>query len=374
MTTHVKKYVAECLGTFALVFIGAGAVVVEGHTGASHGLADAGKLGIVGIALAHGVTLTAMIYGVGSISGGHFNPAISLAAWVRKRLTADLVIGYMVAQFLGALVAATLLAMIFPDEVGLAQLGTPMLGPRISGLQGFAIEAAITFLLSVVVLTSTRPDNNSYPFAGLAIGATLIGIILFAGPLTGASANPARYLGPAIITKNFDQIWLYILAPLYGGALGAFVIGLGVETRDATSAATAAERRVGKSTPRLGQTRRRARTEELEEIREAETKGDDDGGDALAPPSQQSVDRIQRTLKKAQELYWTGDGEKAASTLIPFLARARREGRAIGEDVRRLLMVIEDTHGRLTVLDRYRQFLERPQGAQAASPIHTDSP
>src|SRR5215470_15110760 len=96
-----EKYICEFLGTFALVFIGAGAVVVEGHTGTSHGLAEAGKLGLMGIAVAHGLTLTAMIYGVGSISGGHFNPAITLAAWVRRKLAGELVFGYIASQVLG---------------------------------------------------------------------------------------------------------------------------------------------------------------------------------------------------------------------------------------------------------------------------------
>src|SRR5262245_38611057 len=109
MMKHAKEYVSEFLGTFALIFVGAGAVVVEGHTGASHGLADAGKLGIVGIACAHGLTLAAMIYGVGSISGGYFNPAVSVAAWVRKKLSADLLLGYIGAQLLGAVVGAILL-------------------------------------------------------------------------------------------------------------------------------------------------------------------------------------------------------------------------------------------------------------------------
>src|SRR5215467_12458123 len=93
-----QKYLAEFLGTFALVFIGAGAVVVDGHTGTSHGMAEAGKLGLLGIAIAHGLTLAAMIYAVGSISGGHFNPAITLAQWVRRRLDGDLVFGYIAAQ------------------------------------------------------------------------------------------------------------------------------------------------------------------------------------------------------------------------------------------------------------------------------------
>jgi MIP family channel proteins len=352
MLKHARKYVAEFLGTFALVFVGAGAVIVDGHTGTSHRLADAGKLGIVGIALAHGLTLTAMLYGLGSISGGHFNPAISLAAWVRKRVSGEMALGYVGAQLVGGLLAAVLLATIFPDEVTLAQLGTPGLGPRISGLQGFAIEAAITFLLAVVVLTSTRADNTSaHPFAGMAIGGTLVGIILFAGPLTGASANPARYLGPAIVSRSFDQIWLYILAPLYGGALAAFLLGLGVEVRE--PAGKKPQIRNGKSTSRLGRGRRRDDSEE--EI------ADEEEAEELPVRNEMLTDRAQRAFKKAQDLYWGGDGERAAATLVPLLARASREGKSISEQVRSLLVVIEDTHGPLPILEGYRQLLQRPQ-------------
>jgi aquaporin Z len=359
MIKHSKKYVAEFLGTFALVLVGAGAVVVEGHTGASHGLADTGKLGIVGIALAHGLTLTAMIYGLGSISGGHFNPAVTIAAWVRKRLGADLIVGYLLAQVLGALVAAILLATIFPDEVGLAQLGTPALGPRISGLQGFAIEGAITFLLTLVVLTSTRADNSAaHPFAGLAIGATLIGLILFAGPLTGASANPARYLGPAIVSRNLESIWLY----------AAFAIGLAVETAQAPAAvgsASTKELRSGASKAR-GRRRRAAELAEgVEEPELLEEVVDDEKLAAETSARSSRNDRTQQILTKAQELYWGGNGEKAAATLVPLLARASRDGRAISEHVRSLLLVIEDTHGRIAVLDSYRQFLDRPETSQA---------
>jgi aquaporin Z len=372
MMKHSKKYVAEFLGTFALVLVGAGAVVVEGHTGASHGLADAGKLGIVGIALAHGLTLTAMIYGVGSISGGHFNPAVTIAAWVQKRLGADLILGYVVAQLLGSLVAAILLATIFPDEVGLAQLGTPALGPRISGLQGFAIEGAITFLLTIVVLTSTRADNSgAHPFAGLAIGATLIGIILFAGPLTGAAANPARYIGPAIVSRNLESIWLYVLAPLYGGALAAFAVGLTVEKREAALAVRGASTRESRSegaSHRLGRGRRARVTDDSEVSSEPEGLEDHDDDEKLLEPSQRSMrpERAKQMLAKAQELYWGGNGEKAAATLVPLLERARRDGRAISEHVRSLLIVIEDTHGPLALLDGYRQILERPTTREAS--------
>ena len=366
MMKHAKKYVSELLGTFALVFVGAGAVVVEGHTGASHGLAEAGKVGLVGIALAHGLTLTAMIYGLGSISGGHFNPAVSIGAWIRKRLSADLVVGYVLAQFLGAILAAGLLAAIFPDEVGLAQLGTPALGPRISGLQGFAIESAITFLLTVVVLSSTRSDNSAnHPFAGLAIGATLIGSILFAGPLTGAAANPARYLGPALVSRNLEAIWLYVLAPAYGGVLAAFVVGLGVEMRDAVGDGTNGDgSRPGRSRAKLGRGRRRD-VPELEESSEADTNEIDEEEAPLPSRAASRQDRIPPVFRKAQELYFGGEGEKAAAALLPLLARATRDGGVLNEQVRRLLMVIEDTHGQLSILDGYRQHLERSPSVQA---------
>jgi aquaporin Z len=364
---HAKKYVSEFLGTFALVFVGAGAVVVEGHTGASHGLADAGKLGVVGIALAHGLTLTAMIYAFGSISGGHFNPAVSIGAWFRKRLGSDALLGYVLSQLLGGLVAAMLLALIFPDEVGLAQLGTPGLGPRISGLQGFAIEGAITFLLTVVVLSSTRKDNGASSFAGLAIGATLIGIILFAGPLTGAAANPARYLGPALVSKNLDTIWLYVLGPIYGGILGSFAVGLGVEMKESASSPAPALR-----TAKAGRSVRSRRASQREEREEPEVNevevgtgfdeiDTDPPSDVFSQPAASMSDRAHQVLRKAQELYWGGNAEKAASTLVPLLARAARDGRSISEQVRSLLMVIEDSHGPLAILDRYRLLLEKPQ-------------
>jgi MIP family channel proteins len=363
MMKNAKKYVSEFLGTFALVLVGAGAVVVEGHTGASHGLADAGKVGTVGIALAHGLTLTAMIYSVGSISGGHFNPAISLAAWIRKRLTADLVIGYMLAQFLGAIVAALLLGAVFPDEVGLAQLGTPALGPRISALQGFAIEGAITFLLTVVVLSSTRSDNeSSHAFAGLAIGATLIGLILFAGPLTGGAANPARYLGPAIVSRNLDAIWLYVLAPLYGGTLAAFVIGVGVEMRGAAAPLRdTKEPHRGTASPRLGRALPRGGPGDSQPSRDPAEDVEQDNIAPLALRQRAKKQRrAQEAFKKAQELYFGGHGEEAAASLVPLLARATRGGGVINDQVRSLLLVIEDTHGRLAILDGYRQFLDRP--------------
>jgi aquaporin Z len=355
-----EKYVSEFLGTFALVFVGAGAVIVDGHTGTSHGLAEAGKLGLVGIAIAHGLALAGMIYGVGAISGGHFNPAITLAMWIRKRLSSDLVFGYIAAQLLGALAASLVLAMIVPDEVGLAQLGTPGLGPRISSLQGFAIEAAITFLLTVVVLTTTRSNNPA--FAGLAIGGTLTGIILFAGPLTGAAANPARYLGPAIVSRNIDDIWLYLSAPLFGATLAAYVVGFVVgrpdpdaegqdedETREPEDAAGSLASR---SAPEPAQHGSKASLE-IEGPEVEASKYETVASDAF---------------KRARELYWGGEGEKAAAALVPLLVSASQEGSMLDDEVRSMVMVIEDSCGPLEVLNRYRHILTRPGQVDAHSP------
>jgi aquaporin NIP len=358
-----QKYLAEFLGTFALVFIGAGAVVVDGHTGTSHGLAEAGKLGLLGIAVAHGLTLTAMIYAVGSISGAHFNPAITLAAWVRRRISSDLVAGYIAAQLVGALVASLVLAMIFPDEVGLAQLGTPALGPRISSLQGFAIESAITFLLTVVVLTSTRSNNQA--FAGLAIGGTLTGIILFAGPLTGAAANPARYLGPAIVSRNIDDIWLYLMAPLFGAALAAFVTGFAIDKAEPEPAEADAEEEGHEPDEPVGSIGARRSTPEAahEALEESESTSD-----AVKP----------NALKAAQELYWGGEAEKAATVLVPLLKSASQGGESLSGEVRSLIMVIEDACGRLAILDSYRAMLDPSGGeetaAQASAPPPAEPP
>ena len=371
------KYLAEFLGTFALVFVGAGAVVVDGHTGTSHGLAEAGKLGLVGIAIAHGLTLAAMIYAVGAISGGHFNPAITFAMWVRKRLGTEHVFGYLAAQIAGALVAALVLAMIFPDEVGLAQLGTPGLGPRISSLQGFAIEAAITFLLTVVVLSVTRSNNPA--FAGVAIGGTLTGLILFAGPLTGAAANPARYLGPAIVSRNIDDIWLYLTAPLFGAALAAFVIGFAVDRADPESQGDDEEESRGSGSRRTaGSFASAAESEAVHDTHDTRDTRDErderDQDEAPPEPVEATPGKSEPThseplaseplpsdtLRKARELYWDGDAKGAAAALVPLLATASRDGSALDDEARSLVMVIEDGCGPLAILDGYRDVLGRP--------------
>jgi len=223
---HKSALFAEFLGTFTLVLVGAGAVIMEAHTGMSHlGLAN-GKVGLVGIALAHGLTLTAMIYSLGHLSGGHFNPAVSLALWAQQKLKTDIFLGYTISQFLGAILAGIVLAGFFPDEISLANLGTPVLAAKVSIAKGMFFEGLITFLLVITVLFVTSKDNKQNAFAGMAIGMTLAGLILFTGPMTGGAANPARYLGPAIIAGHVGQAFPYLVGEFLGGLLAAFTFKL----------------------------------------------------------------------------------------------------------------------------------------------------
>ncbi|MBF0238024.1 MAG: aquaporin family protein [SAR324 cluster bacterium] len=223
---HRKALFAEMLGTFALVLVGAGCVIMENHTGMSHlGLPD-GKVGLTGIAFGHGLTLMAMIFALGSISGGHFNPVVSVAFWSQKKLNNDLCIGYIAAQFAGAIAAALMLAGFFPDEIALATLGTPVLAAKVSLAKGMFLEGLITFLLVITILFSTHEDNPHRAFAPIAIGMTLVGLILLAGPMTGGSANPARYLGPALVSLNLNHFFPYMFGEFAGGLIAAFVFSL----------------------------------------------------------------------------------------------------------------------------------------------------
>lgn len=223
--SRFDKYLAEAIGTFALVFVGAGTVIMESHTGASHAAVSEGKVGLLGIALAHGMILSAMIYALGATSGAHFNPAVSFAMWLRRRLEPRDLGSYVASQLGGAVVAALLLAVLFPDEVALAGLGTPALAPRVSIFKGLVLEAIITFFLVLVILLSTREKKGAGEFAGLAIGATLVALILFAGPITGAGANPARYFGPALIAGRLGELVTFVAGPMFGAAAAAFLCG-----------------------------------------------------------------------------------------------------------------------------------------------------
>ena len=202
---------AEFVGTFTLVFVGAGSIVF------------ASDAGLVGVALAHGLAIAVMASAVGHISGGHFNPAVTFGFLVTRRIAPPLAAVYCVAQLAGAALGAAALRLTFPDDAGLDQ-GVPVLGATIGAGAGIALEAILTFFLVwVIFATAADPGGAFKAIAGLAIGLTITIDILAAGPLTGAAMNPARSLGPELVLNVWDDFWVYLVGPLLGAALAALV-------------------------------------------------------------------------------------------------------------------------------------------------------
>lgn len=202
-----KVFVAELIGTFALVFIGAGAGAL-------------GVGGLVGVAFAHGLTLMVFAYIYGHISGTHVNPAVTFGLALNGTVKwIDAVVNYWLPQFLGGIVAAALLVFLIGAEklAGGATVGSLTAGQP---LRALAVEAVLTFFLVNTVLHGAVA-GKAKEFAGLAIGMTLAFAILMGGPLTGASLNPARTLGPALFTGNLGSYWIYLVGPLLGGAAAA---------------------------------------------------------------------------------------------------------------------------------------------------------
>jgi aquaporin NIP len=202
----MNKYAAEVLGTFALVFAGTGAIVVNS-------LQD-GVITHVGIALTFGLVVLAVIYSIGDISGAHINPAVTLGFWLARRFEGRHVVPYILCQLLGACAASALLLALFP--------GSPTLGatlPAGSAAQSFVMEVVLTWFLMYVVLCVSTGAKEIGVLAGVAVGSTVALEAMFAGPVCGASMNPARSLGPAVISGNLGSLWIYLLAPVIGAGL-----------------------------------------------------------------------------------------------------------------------------------------------------------
>jgi MIP family channel proteins len=204
--------VAEAIGTFALVFFGCGAIMVD---------ADGGALGQVGVALAFGLAITTMIYALGHVSGAHFNPAVTLAFALGRHFPPARVAPYWAAQVAGAVGAAVLLRASLGDE---ARLGATV--PSGSDGQSFVWEAVLSFFLVLVILAVATDTRAVGEAAALAIGGTVGLCALVGGPVSGASMNPARSLGPALVSGTFDALWVYLTAPFLGGALAVVVYAL----------------------------------------------------------------------------------------------------------------------------------------------------
>ncbi|KAL2475186.1 Aquaporin NIP1-2 [Abeliophyllum distichum] len=210
----VQKVIAEILGTYFLIFAGCAAVVVN---------ADKDKvITMPGIAIVWGLVVMVMVYSVGHISGAHFNPAVTIAFATCKRFPLKQVPAYIAAQVIGATLASGTLRLLFNGNhnhfAGTFPTGTD--------LQSFVVEFIITFYLMFVisgVATDTRAIGE---LAGLAVGATILVNVMFAGPISGASMNPARSLGPAIVSNNFKGIWIYLLGPTSGAIAGAWVYNI----------------------------------------------------------------------------------------------------------------------------------------------------
>ena len=211
MSEHIalpRRLGAEFVGTFALVFAGAGAIVIDTK--------QPGAITHVGIAATFGLVIMVMIYAVGHISGGHFNPGVTLAFAAARHFPRRDVLPYWVAQLLAAIAAAGVLRMMFGD---VANLGATQ--PTGSDVQSFWLEALLTFGLMFVIVAVATDTRAVGQAAAIAIGGTVGLEAMFAGPISGASMNTARSLGPALVSGDFHSLWLYVVAPPLGAVIGA---------------------------------------------------------------------------------------------------------------------------------------------------------
>lgn len=202
----MKRYFAEVIGTFCLVFAGTGAVVINE--------VSAGKVTHVGIALTFGLIVMAMIYAIGDVSGAHINPAVTLGFWFAREFPARQIGPYMLSQFIGAVAASLLLRGMF----GPGNLGATL--PAGSAWQSFVLETVLTAMLMFSILSVASGPKEKGLLAGIAIGGVIALEALLAGPISGASMNPVRSLAPAVVSGNLRDLWVYLVAPVLGSGLG----------------------------------------------------------------------------------------------------------------------------------------------------------
>jgi len=202
----MKKCVAEILGTFAMVFCGTGAIIINQQTN--------GAITHVGVAITFGLIVMAMIYALGNISGSHLNPAVTIAFTLAKKFEVKQVAPYIISQLVGAFLASLVLKYLFPTN---EFLGATI--PSGTALQSFILEFILTFFLMLVIINVATGSKEQGMFAGLAIGSTVLLEAMFAGPICGASMNPARSLAPAIVSGHTEHLWVYISATILGAAL-----------------------------------------------------------------------------------------------------------------------------------------------------------
>jgi len=203
----LKKYTAEAIGTFCLVFAGTGAIVINDVTGGQ-------AVTNVGVGLTFGLIVMAMIFALGDVSGAHINPAVTIAFWFARRFEGKLVLPYVVSQCVGAIAASLLVRAMFTEHGNLG--ATLPAGPV---MQSFLLEILLTFMLMFVILNVSTGAKEEGITAAIAIGGVVALEATFAGPICGASMNPARSLGPALVSGNLTHLWIYLAAPVIGACL-----------------------------------------------------------------------------------------------------------------------------------------------------------
>lgn len=201
----MRKYISEIIGTYAMIFCGTGSIIINQETN--------GSITHLGIAVTFGLIVMAMIHSLGNISGAHFNPAVTIAFTVAKKFEIKQVFPYMISQSIGAILASITLRFLFPKNIF---LGATI--PLNSDFQAFILEFIITFILMLVIINVAHGSKEQGLFAGISIGATVLLLALFAGPICGASMNPVRSLAPALISNHLEHLWLYLVAPILGAS------------------------------------------------------------------------------------------------------------------------------------------------------------
>lgn len=225
--------VSEGVGTFVFTFVGAAAICTDSYSG--------GQVGIVGIALAHGLVLAALVSALGHVSGAHLNPAVTLGALLVRAIGLSRAAAHLGAQMTGAIIAGLMLAATFGSDVWQpVHLGAASLGPGVEVGTGVFVEMVLTFVLVLVVLQMAADGRAPRHVHGLVVGATLAAVMLVGGPLTGAALNPARAFGPALAAGYWTAHYVYWLGPLLGGVIAAALFGY-LNSDDRISAAEDAE-------------------------------------------------------------------------------------------------------------------------------------
>ena len=205
----VRRAFAEFIGTYALVFVGTSAIVINDLYG--------GSIGHLGISIAFGTIVMAMIYSIGDKSGAHINPAVTIAFWVAKRFKKEELLPYISAQLIGAIIASATVYSLFPDH---NELGETL--PADTWHRAFIMEFILTFFLMYVILNVSHGSKEKGIMAGAAIGATVCLEALIGGPVSGASMNPARSIAPALFSGNIEHLWIYIVSPPLGALAAVY--------------------------------------------------------------------------------------------------------------------------------------------------------